>query len=527
MSEKYYDDLRDFLEVLQKHGLLYRWNRSVNKDSELMPLMRLQYRGRSDAERQAFLYENVTDGQGRRYDIKVLTGVYGASRRIVGLGMGCEDPGDIYERWRHAVARPIEPVIVASGPAHEQVHVGAELEKIGLTMLPAPVEEPGFSGDTRVTGPFITRDTETGVRNVGMYSGHFRPPNRLLAGIGPSHHAMLYHYPNAKRRREPLPVAIVLGALPDINYVAAANLPYGLDELAVAGAIRHRPVELVGCKTVPLEVPAEAEIVIEGEISTEELEKEQPFSDFPGYLMVERHRRPVVKVTAITHRRNAMLTAILVGLPPSESNGISRACREMMLYSFLKYSCNLPDVLEVCCPEMGGGWNWWVIRMRKGHPSKPQQALQAASGMDPANKVIIVVDEDIDPKDPDMVMWALSFAMQPHRDVRIITGRVPLLDPSAYSLISKPEERSYPPPHDCSGILIDATRKGPYPPVGLPKKPFMEKALEIWQQEGLPPLALKNPWYGYPLGLWSAEDDEMAEAVARGEAVGREAKPTK
>jgi UbiD family decarboxylase len=133
------------------------------------------------------------------------------------------------------------------------------------------------------------------------------------------------------------------------------------------------------------------------EISTEELEAEQPFSDFPGYLMVERHRRPVVKVTAITHRRNAMLTSILVGLPPSESNGISRTCREMILYSFLRYSCNLPEVLEVCCPEMGGGWNWWVIRMRNSHPSKPWQALQAASGRDPANKVIIVVDEDIDP----------------------------------------------------------------------------------------------------------------------------------
>jgi UbiD family decarboxylase len=519
MPDSYYDDLRGFIAVLEKHGLLYRWERSVNKDSELMPLMRLQYRGRSDAERQAFLYENVTDSQRRRYGIRVLTGVYAASRKIVTLGMGCEDPGDIYERWRHAVEKPIDPVMVQSGPIHEEVHVGAELENNGLTSIPAPVEEPGFSGDTRVTGPFITREAETGIRNVGMYSGHFRPPDRMLAGIGPSHHAMLYHYPSAKRRREPLPVAIVLGALPDINYVAAANLPYGLDELSVAGGIRRRPVELVRCKTVPLEVPAEAEIVIEGEISTEELEKEQPFSDFPGYLMVEKHRRPVVKITAITLRRRALLTAILVGLPPSESNGISRTCREMILYSFLKYSCNLPEVLEVCCPEMGGGWNWWVIRMRKSHPSKPWQALQAASGRDPANKVIIAVDEDIDPKDPDMVMWAMSFAMQPHRDTRVITGRVPLLDPSAYSLISKPEERSYPPPFGCSGILIDATRKGPYPPVGLPKQKYMEQALEIWKHEGLPPLALKTPWYGYPLGLWNAEDDTMAEAVARGEPI--------
>jgi 4-hydroxy-3-polyprenylbenzoate decarboxylase len=114
-------------------------------------------------------------------------------------------------------------------------------------------------------------------------------------------------------------------------------------------------------------------------------------------------------------------------------------------------------------------------------------------------------------------MWALSFAMQPHRDVRIINGRVPLLDPSAFSLMSKPEDRSFPPPLGCSGILIDATRKGPYPPVGLPKRPFMDRALQIWQEEGLAPLKLKTPWYGYPLGMWGDDDDALAQAVTRGE----------
>src|SRR5207237_4101274 len=148
MSEKYYDDVRDFLEVLQKHGLLYRWKRSVNKDNELMPLMRLQYRGRADAERQAFLYENVTDGQGRRYDVKLLTGVYGASRRIVGLGMGCQDPADIYERWRHAVARPIEPVMMQRCAVQEEADAGADLEKIRLAMLAATAEDPGVSSHT-------------------------------------------------------------------------------------------------------------------------------------------------------------------------------------------------------------------------------------------------------------------------------------------------------------------------------------------------------------------------------------------
>jgi 4-hydroxy-3-polyprenylbenzoate decarboxylase len=314
-----------------------------------------------------------------------------------------------------------------------------------------------------------------------------------------------------------LPVAIVLGALPDINFVSAANLPYGVDELAIAGGIRGRPVEVVPCKTIALEVPAEAEIVIEGEISFDRKERGEPFSDYPGYLMVEREFRAVIDVKAITMRRDAIFTAILVGLPPSESNGISRTCREMMLYNHLRYACAMPEVLEVCCPEMGGGWNWWVIRMKKSHPSKPKQALHAAAGMDPTSKMIIVVDEDIDPKDPDMVMWAMSFAMQPHQDAEIMTGRVPLLDPSAHSLMRGREERSFPGAVGCSGLLIDATRKGPFPPVGLPKKSYMEKALKIWQEAEMPQLNLKMPWYGYPLGLWDEEDDRLAEKIAEGE----------
>lgn len=155
--------------------------------------------------------------------------------------------------------------------------------------------------------------------------------------------------------------------------------------------------------------------------------------------------------------------------------------------------------------------------MAKSHPSKPKQALQAASGMDTTSKVIIVVDEDINPKDPDMVMWALSFAMQPHRDVQIITGRVPLLDPSAYALMNHAEERFYPPPVGCSGLLIDATRKGRYPPVALPKRNFMERAMEIWREERMPELTLRHPWHGYAFDLWSAEDDELADAVAQGD----------
>ena len=517
MTERYYADFRSYLEELDKRGKLYHWSRAINKDTELMPLMRLQYRGIADDKRRAFLFDNVFDSRGKKHNIKVATGMYGSSRQIAALGLDCSEPLGIYEKWRQALAQPIETCLIHRAPVQEVVYTGSKLRDFGVTSLPAPVEEPGFSGGIRVTAPFITKDPEDGTRNVGMYSGHFRGEEKLIGGIAPTHHASLYHHRSAVRRKEPLPVAIVLGALPDINFVSSANLPYGVDELAVAGGIRGRAVELVACKTIPLEVPAEAEIVIEGEMSIDERERGEPFSDYPGYLMAERGLRPVIHITAITHRRDPIFTAILVGLPPSESNGISRTCREMMLYNFLKYSCAMPEVLEVSCPEMGGGWNWWVIRMRKSHPSKPKQALHAAAGMDPTSKMIIVVDEDIDPKDPDMVMWALSFAMQPHRDVEVIAGRVPLLDPSAHALMNNPEDRSFPPPVGCSGLLIDATRKGAYPPVGLPKKAFMEGALKIWPDEQMPELTLKFPWFGYPLGHWDDEDDALAEAVTRGE----------
>ena len=151
MGKAYYADLRAFLEDLESRGKLYRWQRKVNKDTELMPLMRLQYRGLPDEARRAFLYENVTDSKGRSYDIKVLTGVYGSSRQIMALGMGCENPQDIHDKWHNALARPLNPVTLSYGAVQEEIHQGTDLEKFGLERLPAPVEEPGFSGGVRVT----------------------------------------------------------------------------------------------------------------------------------------------------------------------------------------------------------------------------------------------------------------------------------------------------------------------------------------------------------------------------------------
>lgn len=515
-----YADLREFLAELDRRGKLHRWKQPLNKDRDLGPLMRLQYRGLPEDARQAFLYESVVDSKGNHYGMRVAMGAYGASRSVLSLGLGCEDPQQVCETWREALRRPLDPVIVERGPAQEEVHIGSELQEHGLARLPVPVEDPGFSGGIRTTSPILTRDPETGMRNVGMYSGHLYAKDKMLAGIASPRHARVYHIAAAQTRREPLPVAIAIGTLPDIAITASANLPYGVDELSIAGALRGRPVELVRCKTIPLEVPAEAEIVIEGQLYAEERDRPGAFGDYPGYMMSESHLREVIKVSAITCRRNAIFPAILVGLPPSESNTISRTFHEVTLYNHLKYGCGHPEVIEVACPEMGGGSNWWVIRIRNRHPSLPSQILHAAAGLHSQNKFIIVVDEDINPRDPDMVMWALSFAVQPHRDVDVITGRVPILDPSVYTMLRRPEDRGFPPPSGASGMLIDATRKGPYPPVGLPAQQFMERALEMWKAERMPELHLREPWHGYSLGgFWTEEDEERARRAAQGDAM--------
>src|SRR5499426_2517025 len=145
MARAYYEDFRAYMDDLQSRGRLHTWRRPVNKNTELMPLMRLQYRGIDDSKRRVFLFDNVRDGSGKQFDLRVATGMYGSSRDVTGLGLGCEDPGEIYEKWRHALAHMYEPNVVRSAPVHEEVYSGSRLKEFPVTRLPSPVEEPGFS----------------------------------------------------------------------------------------------------------------------------------------------------------------------------------------------------------------------------------------------------------------------------------------------------------------------------------------------------------------------------------------------
>ena len=139
MPQGYYEDFRAYLDDLENRGKLRRWHRPINKDTELMPLMRLQYRGLADENRQCFLYENVVDSRGHRYDLRVATGMYGSSREIAALGLGCSEPSSIYEKWRQALAKPHPTRTVTAAPVQDIVYTGAALKNFGVTSLPAPV----------------------------------------------------------------------------------------------------------------------------------------------------------------------------------------------------------------------------------------------------------------------------------------------------------------------------------------------------------------------------------------------------
>lgn len=515
---KYYKDLRSFLQILEKRGKLYRFEEPIDKDSEIIPLLRVQLRGLSPADRKVLLFENVKNAADDRYDMGVVAGVYGVSEEIVALGMGCESPSEMLEKWHQALESPIPPKIVETGPVQEEVHVGDDLLNEGLDEIPAPVEDPGFSQMIRTGLPMITRDPESAITNVGTYNGFFRDRDRIVAAIGGHRATMRYQWQTARKRSEDLALAIVIGATPNVMLVGSASIPYGTDELAVAGGIAGEPLEMVRCKTVPLEVPANAEIVIEGVVSTRTFEPRLAFGEYPGYLNMERNNRPVMEVTAITHRKNALFTPVTVGFAPSDTNSVWGFCNAAMLYHNLRYASNLP-IDDVYFPQMGGGNDFCVIKLQKDAGANSWQVLQIAAGMWTGSKYIILVDHDVDPRDPDLLTWALSYRVRPERDLVVQRGRSAGLDPSAGSTGSSKGkmESAGGSPREYFRVLIDATMGGAYPPVALPRRDFMEHALEIWRQhKDLPQPQLRSPWHGYTLGFWNDEDQRLADLMVQG-----------
>ena len=277
-------DLQAHLAALEKHGLLVRVTRAVNKDTELHPLVRWQFVGGLDEDaRRAFLFPNVVDSKGRRYDMPVAVGAFASSPRIYAAGMA-QPVEQIGATWISAIAKPLAPVRVDNAPCHEVVITGDALREAGggLARLPVPVSSPGFDAAPYLTATLcVTRDPDNGIQNMGTYRAGLKATDRLgvrmVARVGGA--GGYLHWLKYRERKQPMPIAIVIGCAPVVFFTGPQKLAVDVDELAVAGALAGAPVRKVKCKTIDLEVPADAEIVIEGVIDTAVLEPEAPFGE--------------------------------------------------------------------------------------------------------------------------------------------------------------------------------------------------------------------------------------------------------
>ena len=331
-----YQDLREYLAELEKRDLLYKVHRAINKDTELIPLVRWQFRGLPADQRKAFLFDNIVDRNGKPFsNIRVAVGVLGANRDVYSAAMEC-DKSETHEKWANGLANPLEPVLVdrSQAPCKEEIHMAEELERegCGLEEFPIPISTPGFDPAPFFTSPYwVTKDPETGIRNVGTYRMMVKGRNKTgsRAHDIPTQHISM-HYEKWRKLNKPMEAAVVIGASPIIGLVSAAKMPYEYDEFAVAGGIMGEPIKLVKCETVDLEVPATAEIVLEGELTNDYIEYEGPFGEYTGY-MGPRKLGPVFKIKCITHRKQPIYQAFISQFPPSESTTIKAAALESLV----------------------------------------------------------------------------------------------------------------------------------------------------------------------------------------------------
>ncbi|OLO25218.1 hypothetical protein BTR23_25200 [Alkalihalophilus pseudofirmus] len=501
-----YSDFRSYIDALDSEGLVTHVYDPINKDTEMIPLVRLQFRGLEESKRKTFLFHNVIGSGGKVYEGKVVVGALAASRSVYHKAVG----GDVSATWKRALENHIKPVTVETGPVKECIIKGEELDSgHGIDLFPHPISTPGYDPAPFLTSPYwVTKDPETGIYNVGTYRGMLKENNRVgLQMDTPLQHIAIHLEKARKLGLKTLEAAVVLGAVPAIGLASVTKLPFGVSEYDVAGGIMGKPVELVPCETIDLEVPHNAEIVLEGEIDLTELEEEGPFGEASGY-MGPRGLSPYMKIKAITHRKNPVYQAFISEFPPSESTLMRKMGFENVYTNFLQNSCKISSVKKVAFHEMGTCNMTLVIQMDSPAPGQAMQALYAATSYEPSmGKIIIAVDSDVDPEDMDSVIWALSFSMQPSRDVQIIKGKLPRLDPSSNSINDTSE---------CSALLIDATRPYDYPPTSLPSQKYMEDAVVMWEKLGLPKLDLKEPWFGYELGDWTEENKDEAKLAVLG-----------
>jgi UbiD family decarboxylase len=503
-------DFQEHLRLLEETGLVTRIERAIDKDRELHPLVRWQFQGGlAEEQRRAFLFTNVVDGSGRRYDIPVAVGALAASAEIYAVGMG-KPVAEIGQAWTQAIAKPIPPVIVPSGACQEIVIKGPDLLRPGegLARLPVPISTPGFDSAPYLTATLcITRDPESGVQNMGTYRGALKAQDRLGVRMSsrPGGAGGYLHWRKYQKRKEPMPCAIVIGCAPVVLFTGPQKLPVGQDEMAVAGGLAGAPIRIVKAASVDLYVPADAEIVIEGLIDSELLEPEGPFGESHGHVALEDFNMSM-KVIAITHKRAPVFVSIISQVTPSESSVMKKVAFEPMFLAHLRDQLGVRGIKALTMHEPFTNLRKVIfLQFARGTArTEVWRGLHGAASLRAdCGKICIAVSEDIDPANTDAIFWSLAYRSDPGVDIHIAPYRSAGHGPKSDA-------------REDATMLIDATLKHDMPPLALPKREFMERACMIWNELGLPAISPQSPWHGYSLGDWDERYDVYANRAVEG-----------
>jgi 4-hydroxy-3-polyprenylbenzoate decarboxylase len=431
-----YASLRDFMTRLEAADRLRRVAAPV---SPVLEMTEIQTRLLAEGG-PAALFENVVGEGGRRYDMPVLVNLFGTIERVA-WGMERE-PGELRALgetlaflrqpeppggWREALemlpllrtVMTMKPKLVSAAPCQEVVLEG---ERIDLARLPVQTCWPGEPAPL-ITWPLVVTKGPAKARednyNLGIYrmqvTGARSTYMRWLKHRGGAQH----HARWKQTKREPLPAAAVIGADPGTIIAAVAPVPETLSEYQFAGLLRGRKVELVPCRTIPLAVPAQAEIVIEGHVSLDEYGDEGPYGDHTGYYnAVEPF--PVFHVSAITMRREPIYLSTFTGRPPDEPSVLGEALNEVFVPLLIQ---QFPEIVDFWLPPEGCSYRIAVVSMRKAYPGHAKRVMMAVWSYLKQfmyTKWVIVVDDDIDARDWTDVMWAVATRMDPARDITIV-----------------------------------------------------------------------------------------------------------
>ena len=432
----HFEDLRGFVESLEKIDQLKRITTRVSVDLEIAEILRrVMYKN----EGPAVLFENVEG-----YKIPVLGNAFGSLRRLK-IALDMENFEEIGERMSaltrlkipHGLLNKFKmlpklseiadygPKSVNSGPITEII----ETSKPSLNILPIIKSFPKDSGRFITFGITVTKNPETQVRNMGVYRLQVIDSKKAIMHWQ-IHKRGALHYQMNKENSQKTEVAIVIGADPATVFSAVAPIPEGLDKFLFAGITRKKGIDLVKCRTIDIEVPATAEIVLEGYVDPSELNVEGPFGDHTGYY-TPPEPFPTFTLTGIMMRKNPIYLTTVVGKPILEDAYIGKVIERSFLPLVRLFQ---PEVVDFSMPPAGWFQGLAIVSIKKRYPGQAKKVMMGLWGMGQLSltKILIVVDQDVNVHDMNDVIWAVTTRADPKRDTMLIDNApTDTLDPAS------------------------------------------------------------------------------------------------